>query len=569
MLGRARSIVQALGRSLGGYVPRTSKHDTERQQAFIRLYVHIPVGVYLIGMAAFDAIGPERDYLLWFMVGFALFSIAIMTWVLLLPGVNLTRRVISMTGDFCGCTWMMSHGGGATMPIFAVLLWVVLGTGLRFGPRYLQAATVLALISLAVVTSVNDYWRDNPYAVVAFAFTAIAVPLYVMVLLTRIEKAFQAATAANLSKSRFLAQASHDLRQPIHAISLYTACLRDAGLQAKELQVVDSIDRSLGQVQRLFKSLLDISTLDSGRVTPKREPVMVSDVLRDVQRQNAEAAQRAGCVVKIVRCREWIKTDRVLLTNMLQNLVTNAIKYAPGSRILLGCRRKAGTLTLVVFDQGPGIAHEHHSHIFEEFYQVRARGDRDIEGVGLGLSIVRRLGELLELRVELRSEPSRGTCVSLAGFPIVAKRMRATTLQTLPLATSVHGLRVLLVEDDDNVRDATATLLASWGCTVQAEAGVPSEVDACDLLITDYDLGGGMTGTECIRAVREQLGCSVPAVVMTGHDAARVRTEIDDLAIPILSKPVRPAELRSVILVRSYIAPSTDESPPWWPSDPR
>lgn len=531
------------------YMLDEDAYDTERVQAYARICILAVVGAYIHTLAAFDTMTPTGESRLsWFIVAYLPFSLFILAWVKARPGVYVWRRVTSMTGDFSGIAWMLSHGGSSTLPIFAILMWVVLGTGLRFGRRYLQLAMLMGVICIAVVACFNTYWQQNPYVVAAFAVTAIVVPIYVLALLSRIEKAYEAAREANRSKSRMMAQASHDLRQPIHAISLYTACLRDAGLQDKELQVVDNIDRSLGQVQRLFKSLLDISTLDSGRVTPLREPVALTDVVDDILRQNAETAQRAGAMLRGVGCKLVVNVDRTLLTTMLQNVISNAIKYAPGSRILVGCRRRGRTVTMFVYDVGPGIAPEHQERVFEEFYQVRERGDRDIEGVGLGLPIVRRLAELLDLQVELRSEPGRGTCVAISGLPVVAKAQRAIKPATLKIASSMEGLRVLLVEDDDNVREATATLLRSWGCSVQAEAGIPRHVAECDLVITDYDLGGGVTGTDCIHAVRALLGPSVPAVVLTGHDEVKVCAEIPDVTIPILSKPVQPVELRSILL---------------------
>ncbi|WP_245453617.1 hybrid sensor histidine kinase/response regulator [Aminobacter sp. MSH1] len=531
------------------YMLAEDAYDTERVQAFVRIYMLGVVSLYIVVMGAFDAMPPEgQTELRAFLAAYLPFALLILGWVVVRPGVNVWRRLTSMTGDFSGIAWMLAHGGSTTLPFFAILLWVVLGTGLRFGRKYLQVGMVMGLICLAVVTWFNTYWQENLYVVAAFAVTAIVVPVYVLALLSHMERAYEAVREANRSKSRMMAHASHDLRQPIHAISLYTACLRDAGLQDKDLQVVDSIDRSLGQVQRLFKSLLDISTLDGGRVTPRREPIALTDVIDDILRQNAETAQRAGAVLRGVRCGLVVDVDQALLTTMLQNIISNAIKYAPGAPIVIGCRRRGRTVTMIVCDAGPGIAPEHQERVFEEFYQVRERGDRDIEGVGLGLPIVRRLAELLDLSVELRSLPGRGTCVAIAGLPVTAKPARVGKLPPVPLAPSVRGLHVLLVEDDDSVREATATLLKGWGCDVQTEAGIPVAVANCDLVITDYDLGGGLTGTECIHAVRALLGRSVPAVVLTGHDEARVCAEITDVSIPVLSKPLRPAELRSVIL---------------------
>lgn len=390
--------------------------------------------------------------------------------------------------------------------------------------------------------------------VLTLVATTVMVPAYIYVLLGRLRKAYDAAQDASLSKSRFLAQASHDLRQPIHAISLFTACLRDASLQPKELQMVENIDRSLQSVSRLFKSLLDISTLDSGRVTPKYEKIAIAEVIDDVVRQNYETAQLSGVDLRVVKCSATVEIDRALLTTMVQNIVNNAVKYAAGREILIGCRRRQGRLAVLVYDRGPGISPEHQGKVFEEFYQIRERGDKDVEGVGLGLPIVRRLGRLLDVDVSLYSVPGKGTCVSLGNLPIVHKQAAVAARSVAGQPAVVSGLRVLLVEDDEAVLVATANLLRKWGCEVQAEESIPSQVQPFDLLITDFDLGNGMTGTECIHAMRQLAGHDVPVVVMSGHDEARVRDDLGSPKIPILSKPVRPAELRSVVMANSLKA---------------
>src|SRR5690606_13737048 len=196
------------------------------------------------------------------------------------------------------------------------------------------------------------------------------------------------------------------------------------------------------------------------------------------------------------------------------------------------------TLSVSVFDRGPGIPEEHQAKVFEEFYQVRERGDRDVEGVGLGLPIVKRLAKLLQLQVRLRSTPGHGTSVTLAGIPIATAPVVAG--RPTPRATaSVEGLQIVLVEDDEAVLNATASLLRRWGCEVRAVQSAPARLDSCDLIITDFDLGARMTGADCIAKVRELAGWAVPAVVMSGHDPSRVREDLADDRIPILSKPVR------------------------------
>jgi len=525
--------------------------DTERSQAIVRVVIVLALGMYILPMAASSATPDEAKWLFAVYAFYIPFSFAILGWVIRRPGVNHWRRALTITHDYGSMTLGMIVGGAPLVPVFAIVVWVTVGNGLRYGGLYLRVSTAMALLSIGVVTYFSDYWRANPYMVLTLFCTALLVPMYIYVLLARLHRAYEAAQEASLSKSRFLAQASHDLRQPIHAISLFTACLREAGLRPNELQMVDNIDRSLASVSRLFKSLLDVSTLDSGRMVARFEPVRICEVIEDVVRQNSEAAQRQGVQLRVVKCHAVVEVDRTLLTTILQNVVSNALKYAPQGRLLIGCRRKNDRLALAVLDQGPGIADEHLPHIFDEFYRVKERGDRDVEGVGLGLPIVRRLAHLMGLEVALSSKVGSGTGVVISGLRIQVEKAGPAIQPVAKPAASTEGLRVLLVEDDEAVLLATASLLERWGCLVQAELAIPTNPDSaqCDLLITDFDLGNKTTGTDCIAMVREMNGWKVPAVIMSGHGDARIREEVGDPKIPVLSKPVRPAELRSVLLL--------------------
>lgn len=528
---------------------------SDMDQALFRVGLMVTVAIYL---AYFFYAGhiDSRDAI-FLAAGVAVqtgLAVALVVWTTLVPDYRFSRRVTEFLVDRAGFSWLMSFGGAVTLPLYAMLLWITLGNGLRYGSNFLIAGVTAAFLGIAAAWQVNPFWQANPFVPAMLMFILVALPMYVLVLLHQIEDAYTNAKEANLSKSRMMAQASHDLRQPIHAISLFTACLRDGTLGKRELEMVDNIDRSLASVARLFKSLLDISALDSGRMTPKVERFRIGEVLEDVARQNAGAAESTGGELRVMPCGLHVSTDRALLTTILQNLVNNAVKYAPGQSILIGCRRRRGRLDVLVADTGPGIAAEHQARIFDEFYQVRERGDRDVEGVGLGLAIVRRVAGLLGLQVAFRSEPGRGTCVALAGLQVVDAPAAVTgwTPETIPGGT--EGLRVLLVEDDTAVLQATASLLTRWGCIVQPERTIPQQPAPCDVLITDYDLGEGATGTDCIRAVRGGLGAGLPAIVMTGHDPDQVREEFDDVGVPVLSKPVRPAELRSMLMTAALNA---------------
>lgn len=519
----------------------------ERAPGLMRLYAIGAVGAWA---AASHYLGwlPDGAWTLLLML-FALTllcGVALLGWAIAQPKAAVLWRRGGHVLD-CGSLAAAAGIGGETLvPASVAFLWVSVGNAIGLGAGLLAVVSAALLLVMAGISYAGEFWHAH---VAALLGVAALVPIYMFVVLRQLKAANAAVVEASRAKSLFLAQASHDLRQPIHAISLFTSCLREAGLGARELRMVESIDRSLESVSRLFKSLLDVSTLDSGRVTPVVEQVAVQDILDDVWQQNIEAASRAGVDLRFVPCSAWIQTDRSLVATMLQNIVNNAIKYAPGSPVVVGCRRRRGRLAVMVLDQGPGIPAGHAERVFEEFYQVREHGDRDVEGVGLGLPIVKRLGGLLELQVDLQSRPGQGTAISIAGLKMAPPGQRASSTSQAPRPHSaMEGLRVLLVEDDEAVLAATASLLQSWGCEVLAASSVPGQVEDCDLLITDFDLGGGRTGLDCIRAVRHALEWDLPAVITTGHDADRVREELGDDEVSVLVKPVRPAELRSVIL---------------------
>lgn len=524
--------------------------DTERSQAVVRLVMAVAASLYISFMLFTGLATPAQTVPILIYFGCFFFaSLVLLACIVRWPGHYPARRLFSMLHDYSALTFGLVVGGPPLLPVYGVLLWVTVGNGLRYGSRYLTIATGLALCCLAIVTLTSSYWREQPYLVLTLVVTTLIVPAYVNVLLAQAKRASEAERAANLAKSRFLAQASHDLRQPIHSISLFTACLRDAELGQDERRLVDSIDKSLHSVAQLFRSILDMYSLDGGKVAPRLQPVSVSELLGELVEQNAQAARWAGVDIRLrVPGDVHVSCDPNLLATMVQNLISNALKYAPGKPMLVACRRRNGGWSVEVHDRGKGIAPQHLENVFDEFYRVRQARDHDIEGVGLGLAIVRRLSGLMGLEIRIASRLGRGTSVAIEGLQAVqAPQRQPATASSLPLRL-LDGLRVLLLEDDRNVLHATASLLERWGCRVEASAALPTAPEACDLVITDFDLGTEASGADCIGRLRDQAGWPVPAVVITGHDVRRVQDALGDPDVPVLSKPVHPAELRSVLM---------------------
>lgn len=530
--------------------PASPSYDTERAQARVRLIISGLASLY-VAMLSLGSYMPETQVrpILIYVGVFLGVSLLLLLDIVRRPGVRPARRLFAMLHDYTAITFTMVIGGEALLPVYGALVWVTVGNGLRYGSGYLAVATACALLSLVVTSSLSPYWQAQPYVVATLIMTALVVPAYANRLLAQTRRATEAEHAANLAKSRFLAQASHDLRQPIHSISLFTACLRDADLGAEAQRMVDNIDRSLYSVAQLFRSILDLYRLDGGGVTPRSEVVALQDVLADVVRQNAEAARWAGVSIRLRPTGQHVRVDPGLLATMLQNILSNALKYACGQPLLIGCRRRSGALAIEVYDKGRGIPAQHLANVFEEFYRVRQVRDRDIEGLGLGLAIVRRLGQLMHLEIRIRSVVGKGTAVAIEGLqPARAQELAPAPLRSSAPVRMLDGLRVFLIEDDRSALLATATLLEKWGCIVETSTSMPTGDVQCDLVITDFDMGTEASGADCIHYLRALNGRNIRAVVITGHEVKRVQESVGDQHIPILSKPVHPAELRSLLM---------------------
>lgn len=330
--------------------------NTELDQANLRIIVGSCAVAY-IGVLGFlpgqrvDTYLPIVIYIVLFLLLSIVLRQAIVHW----PGHYPARRILSMVHDYTGTSFGLVVGGEAALPLYAVMVWVNLGNGMRYGSRYLAIATALALMALLVVYRLTPLWQAQPFMVLMLLITSTVIPVYAHILLERTRKASEEAIAANLEKSRFLAQASHDLRQPIHSIGLFTACLREARLGDEERRLVDNIDRSLLNVSQLFRSILDLYTLDNGRVQPRFQTLHLGEFLADQMRQNAEAARWAGVELRLRPCSHWVRADPALLATMVQNVLSNCFKYAARRPVLIGVRQRGAGLAIVIYDQGRGL----------------------------------------------------------------------------------------------------------------------------------------------------------------------------------------------------------------------
>jgi signal transduction histidine kinase len=376
--------------------------------------------------------------------------------------------------------------------------------------------------------------------------------------LTRVNAELEAARAkadaANRDKTRFLAAASHDLLQPLNAARLYTSTLMERAGSAGLSELAQSIEASLSAVEEIMSALLDISRIDSGALKPSPVPFRISELMRKVEVEFAPLAREKQIELRLVPTSAAVLTDRMLVGRVLQNLVSNAIKYTrPGGRVLVGCRRHGARLRLDVIDTGIGFNKDQHALIFAEFSRLE-HGARMAQGLGLGLSIVKRIVSALGLGLELDSVENKGSRFSLY-MPLTqnlrpaAKAEAARSESTSNLA----GLRVLCVDNERTILDAMLGLLSGWGCDVRLARSLRDIAKdqllvgwLPDLVLMDYHLDQ-TSGLDAIEWLRQNVGGHLPAALITADRSPAVRALAEERGIPVVTKPVKPAALRATI----------------------
>jgi two-component system, sensor histidine kinase len=362
----------------------------------------------------------------------------------------------------------------------------------------------------------------------------------------------EAADRANQAKSRFLATASHDLRQPLQALSLLNGTLRRMTNDPDLGEVVARQDQAIAAMSRLLNALLDISKLESGAIKPEPTDFAVAALLEELRGEFADLAASKGLELQVEPCLDYVHCDRSLVEQILRNLVANAIKYTHEGAVRLRCLHEAAAVRIQVLDTGIGIAPDHLPYIYDEFYQVGVPTNSVREGFGLGLSIVQRLVKLLDLHLLVQSEIGKGSVFTL-DLPPGAGRNRSAGADTptpAPLAARMsHRTHVLLVEDDPAVLAATRMLLKIDGYRVTTATSLPEAEQQArnntdiNLLITDYHLGDERTGTEVIAGVRAILNAGLKAILVTGDTSRAIKELPADENLRIISKPVDTDEL--------------------------
>ncbi|HEY4065457.1 MAG TPA: hybrid sensor histidine kinase/response regulator [Burkholderiaceae bacterium] len=451
---------------------------------------------------------------------------------------------------------------------------VLIRRGARRHGRLANRALV-ACFSAVVAAGAHDYVFQQGHLPITSTFwmpfaMPFALGLYAMVLLNRfvgaigevealrdtleaqVEQRTRALATAVAAKTRFLAAASHDLRQPAVAIGLMIGLVRERALAPDVRRMIDRAHQAVGALEALLQGLLDLSRLDSGTVRPRLTALPLQAAFDAIQSHEAEVAAAKGLRLRFRAHGLAVHCDAQLLDQLLRNLVANALRYTERGGVLVVARARGPERVLVqVWDSGVGIAPEHQAEVFDEFVQVDNPGRDSAHGLGLGLALVKRCAALLGTRVQLHSRPGRGSCFSLL-LPRLERRGVARPALPVPVAAPLAGRYLLVIDDDAAVREALRARLEAWGARVDAFDGLPAlhgwlaaGPARPDMLLTDQQLGAG-TGLQVVEAVRARFG-ALPALLVTGNTAPEEIARLAASGVPLLHKPFRAEVLLAAI----------------------
>ncbi len=456
----------------------------------------------------------------------------------------------------------------------------LLATQQRVFLAFISVVLVPVVLRVATDTSQPWHWQMAVVLALLFAITVVMGRTYGSALgqalslkertdelaaQLRVEKAQaddarRAAEAASRAKTQFFAAASHDLRQPLHAVGLFAEALRQRSREPELASLVNSINESVDALEGLFGELLDITRIDSGGVDVRPEPVRMKDLFARLRLHFEPIAFEKGLALAFRGERHVAHADPVHLERVLRNLVSNAIRYTDDGGVLVSCRPRGDLLLLQVWDSGIGITEATLPRIFDEFYQVQSQRPLEAhqrKGLGLGLAIVKRLAALMEAPLDVRSRVGHGTVFSLvvpAGRAPRAWDAPTGGAKALP-ALTLHGRSVAIVEDETAVREGLVVLLQAWGATVVSFDTVAAVQDWLagspvrpDLLLVDYRLPQGRTGIDALVAFRARWpGAKLPAIVITGSTLGGHEADAETHDYHLLIKPVLPNKLRAMI----------------------
>lgn len=547
-----------------------------------------------------DAV-PHDTLLTWCAASYVVYSVDMLGWYLYRDRLNSVRdcnrwhAAFSLFTAAGGLLW-----GGFALWMFpadpthqAEIIMVILGlsaASVTTNPSYPSSFYIYALcvvLPLAVRFMMSD--SDESWAMALIVILYLAVVLKVgaefgrsftvalqqrhenMQLIGKLseqkvlaEQAQQQAEAASNEKSRFLAAASHDLRQPLQSLVLFSDALTGQASNHETRRLARQIEKSVHALSDMFDELLDLSRLEAGMLQPRLQHFSLSLLLDRLYVNFAPLAQAKGLGFDVSTGRSSstvgivLHTDPFLLERILHNLLTNAIRYTDDGEVVLRCTQSEAGVTFEVVDTGIGIPQENIPHIFEEYYQADNFNRDRRKGLGLGLAIVRRIERLLGTRIEVRSGLGEGSSFSFS-MPLGDADLLSQPFGMMPASHDLTGAVVALVEDDPDIRHMSEKMMEQWGCQVVAGElpgevirGVEARKLRPGLLVCDYRLPQGVTAMHAISEMRAKWGEKTPALVVTGDTAPEVLQEIQNTGAMLLHKPVTPVRLRAMMHMAIY-----------------
>jgi signal transduction histidine kinase len=432
---------------------------------------------------------------------------------------------------------------------------------------YQLAGELLLIIGLTGVLA--RYHRQALRRIIELKLQADGLLAQLRVEKQAAEAARREAEVANRAKTQFFTAASHDLRQPLHAMGLFAEALRQRVHEPEMAHLVNSINESVDALEGLFSELLDITRIDSGGVEVHPRHFQIDDILRKLRLHFEPIAFEKGLSLRLRGGKRAVFADPLLVERVLRNLVSNAIRYTNDGTVLVGCRSRGDKVQLQVWDTGLGIPEQQQVMIFEEFYQVPgtdAVAPHQRKGLGLGLAIVKRLAGLMDAPLRLASTPGRGSMFSLelpAGKAPGSQPLPRSSKG--PLELTLDGRLIVIVEDEPVVRTSLEVLLKGWGASIVSFDSVgasaawarscPPDEPTPHLLIVDYRLENGLNGVQAILALRQRFGAGVPAIVVTGSTMTGHEREAQEHDFHVLTKPVLPNKLRAMIAFKLGVKP--------------
>ncbi len=361
---------------------------------------------------------------------------------------------------------------------------------------------------------------------------------------------------ANIGKTRFLAAASHDLLQPLNAARLFTSALAQQSHSSETNQLVSNLDGSLKAAEELITALLDISKLDAGALAPSLTDFSISDLINNLQAEFTAVAADKGLRFRYKDCKVVLRSDQQLLRRILQNFLSNAIRYTQSGSILMGCRRRGSKLRIEVWDTGVGIAPDKLKEVFEEFKRIDNPKHSQVQGLGLGLAITERIARMLEHRLDVRSWPTRGTVFSIEvpfGDPAKAVKPKPEKRGWIR-SKGLNGIEALVIDNEPKILEGMSALLNGWSCDVitalsgpDAREQLAQRESTPDIILVDYHLSETYTGIMALNDLQDLIPQGTPAIAITADRTEAVKQEISDAGVHLLTKPVRPAALRAMI----------------------